>query len=183
MISSPSATARPSRRMRARRRIRPTAAFRWSIWKPQDRVEVRLRVNDPLADGGGRIARKSGITVMKTRSLGIAFAALLAFAPVRGSAQDAASSAAPAKARRPPPARASRRRRPAALDRAEYRRAGGSVVRKTPRRARSAATRAIIIAATPIGSRSRCYWPNFIATTSPGAGLPGSTGSEARALN
>lgn len=32
---------------------------------------------------------------MKTRSLGIAFAALLAFAPVRGSAEDAASPAAP----------------------------------------------------------------------------------------
>ena len=38
---------------------------------------------------------------MKTRSLGIAFAALLAFAPVRGSAQDAASPAAPAKASAP----------------------------------------------------------------------------------
>ena len=38
---------------------------------------------------------------MKTRSLGIAFAALLAFAPVRGSAQDAASPAAPAKAASP----------------------------------------------------------------------------------
>ncbi len=38
---------------------------------------------------------------MKTRSLGIAFAALLAFAPVRGSAQDAASAAAPAKAASP----------------------------------------------------------------------------------
>jgi len=38
---------------------------------------------------------------MKTRSLGIAFAALLAFAPVRGSAQDAAAPAAPAKAPTP----------------------------------------------------------------------------------
>jgi hypothetical protein len=38
---------------------------------------------------------------MKTRSLGIAFAALLAFAPVRGSAEDAASPAAPAKAATP----------------------------------------------------------------------------------
>jgi hypothetical protein len=38
---------------------------------------------------------------MKTRSLGIAFAALLALAPVRGSAQDAASPAAPAKAATP----------------------------------------------------------------------------------
>jgi len=34
---------------------------------------------------------------MKTRSLGIAFAALLAIAPVRGSAQEAASPAASAK--------------------------------------------------------------------------------------
>jgi hypothetical protein len=38
---------------------------------------------------------------MKTRSLGIAFAALLAFAPVRGSAQDAATSAAPANGSAP----------------------------------------------------------------------------------
>src|SRR5947207_13085240 len=38
---------------------------------------------------------------MKTRSLGIAFAALLAFAPARGFAQDAASPAAPAKASAP----------------------------------------------------------------------------------
>ena len=38
---------------------------------------------------------------MKTRSLGIAFAALLAFAPVRGSAQDAATSAAPANSATP----------------------------------------------------------------------------------
>jgi hypothetical protein len=38
---------------------------------------------------------------MKTRSLGIAFAALLAFAPVRGSAQDAATSAAPANSSAP----------------------------------------------------------------------------------
>jgi hypothetical protein len=38
---------------------------------------------------------------MKTRSLGIAFAALLAFAPVRGSAEDAASPAAPANAATP----------------------------------------------------------------------------------
>ncbi|MCP4616323.1 MAG: hypothetical protein GY844_07780 [Bradyrhizobium sp.] len=38
---------------------------------------------------------------MKTRSLGIAFAALLAFAPVRGSAQDAASPAPPASAASP----------------------------------------------------------------------------------
>jgi hypothetical protein len=38
---------------------------------------------------------------MKTRSLGIAFAALLACAPVRGFAEDAASPAAPAKAATP----------------------------------------------------------------------------------
>ena len=38
---------------------------------------------------------------MKTRSLGIAFAALLAFAPVRGSAEDATSPAAPANASLP----------------------------------------------------------------------------------
>ena len=38
---------------------------------------------------------------MKTRSLGIAFAALLACAPVRGFAQDAASPAAPANAASP----------------------------------------------------------------------------------
>ena len=38
---------------------------------------------------------------MKTRSLGIAFAALLAFAPARGHAQDGASSAAPANAASP----------------------------------------------------------------------------------
>jgi hypothetical protein len=40
---------------------------------------------------------------MKTRSLGIAFAALLACAPVRGFAQDAASPAAPANAASPAP--------------------------------------------------------------------------------
>jgi hypothetical protein len=38
---------------------------------------------------------------MKTRSLGIAFAALLACAPVRGFAEDAASPAAPANAATP----------------------------------------------------------------------------------
>jgi hypothetical protein len=38
---------------------------------------------------------------MKTRSLGIAFAALLAFAPVRGNAEDAASPVAPANAAAP----------------------------------------------------------------------------------
>jgi hypothetical protein len=38
---------------------------------------------------------------MKTRSLGIAFAALLACAPVRGFAEDAASPAAPANAASP----------------------------------------------------------------------------------
>ena len=38
---------------------------------------------------------------MKTRSLGIAFAALLAFAPVRGSAQDAASPPAAANTASP----------------------------------------------------------------------------------
>jgi hypothetical protein len=38
---------------------------------------------------------------MKTRSLGIAFAALLACAPVRGFAEDAASPAAPANAPTP----------------------------------------------------------------------------------
>ena len=38
---------------------------------------------------------------MKTRSLGIAFAALLAFAPVRGSAQDAASPASSANTTSP----------------------------------------------------------------------------------
>jgi len=38
---------------------------------------------------------------MKTRSLGIAFAALLAFAPVRGSAEDAAAPAAPANSATP----------------------------------------------------------------------------------
>lgn len=38
---------------------------------------------------------------MKTRSLGIAFAALLAFAPVRGSAEDAASPAVPANTSSP----------------------------------------------------------------------------------
>lgn len=38
---------------------------------------------------------------MKTRSLGIAFAALLAFAPVRGSADAMANSAAPADAAAP----------------------------------------------------------------------------------
>ncbi len=61
---------------------------------------------------------------MKTRSLGIAFAALLAFAPVRGSAQDAASPAAPAKSCRARcrPER-SAAERTAALDRAEDRRA------------------------------------------------------------
>lgn len=38
---------------------------------------------------------------MKTRSLGIAFAALLAFAPVRGSAEGTANAAAPANAATP----------------------------------------------------------------------------------
>jgi hypothetical protein len=38
---------------------------------------------------------------MKTRSLGIAFAALLACAPVRGHAEDGASSTAPANAASP----------------------------------------------------------------------------------
>jgi hypothetical protein len=39
-----------------------------------------------------------GMTAMKTRSLGIAFAALLAFAPVRGNAGQTAGTAAPANA-------------------------------------------------------------------------------------
>jgi hypothetical protein len=38
---------------------------------------------------------------MKTRSLGIAFAALLAFAPVRGNAEDTTNAAAPANAATP----------------------------------------------------------------------------------
>ena len=38
---------------------------------------------------------------MKTRALGIAFATLLAFAPVRGSAEDAASPAAAANSSSP----------------------------------------------------------------------------------
>ena len=38
---------------------------------------------------------------MKTRSLGIAFAALLAFAPVRGSAEEKANTAAPSNAATP----------------------------------------------------------------------------------
>jgi hypothetical protein len=41
------------------------------------------------------------MTAMKTRSLGIAFAALLAFAPVRGHAEDAAPPAAPANTSSP----------------------------------------------------------------------------------
>src|SRR5206468_11335393 len=65
----------------------------------QDRREVTAISGPPALSR--RAASDPRITAMKTRSLGIAFAALLACAPVRGFAEDAASPAAPANAASP----------------------------------------------------------------------------------
>jgi hypothetical protein len=79
-----------------------------------------------------------GMTVMKTRSLGIAFAALLAFAPVRGNAREAANTAAPANAATPaadPTERAASVPRPSILSSDETTpRKPRRVAKKNPRR-------------------------------------------------
>ena len=52
-ISSPSAMARPSRRIRTRRWTRSTAAFRSSIWKPRPRRNDATPLIRPPATAGG----------------------------------------------------------------------------------------------------------------------------------
>jgi hypothetical protein len=77
-----------------------------------------------------------GMTVMKTRSLGIAFAALLAFAPVRGNAGQTANAAGPANAATPadPGDRPASAMRPSIVPKASEAAPAAEITPRKPRR-------------------------------------------------